>query len=214
LSKRCLALNVLVGLLGCLFAVELTRELLIARPLPTPPAPHIARVAPPSAPASVGPATAGTYGVIATKNLFSPSRSEAPVGSVGMAPKPLLHGVVMDGPQSRAYLEDPVAKRTFGYAVGDSVGGGRLHSIGRDRVVVARPEGLVEVLLQDPSKPRSPPTAATAVPGAPPVAGAIPPVATPWPAAVAAPPIGPAAPGVPPSRMAPAGSTGPGAAAR
>lgn len=214
MSRRCLALNVLVGLLGCLFAVGLIRELLIARPLPSPPMLRIARVAPASAPALVGPPTAGAYGVIATKNLFSPSRSEAPVGAAVMASKPFLFGVVMDGLQSRAYLEDPVVKRTFSYAVGDTVGGGRLQSIGPDRVVIARPEGLVEVLLQDPSKPRPTPTAATAVPGAPPVAGAIPPAATPRPTAVAAPPIVPAAPGVPPSRVPLAGGTGPSAGER
>ena len=86
-----------------------------------------------------------------SKNLFSPSRSEAPAGPVVAAgPRPLLHGVVMDGPKSRAYLEDPTVKRTFGYAVGDAVNGGRVQSIGEDRVVIARPDGLVEVLLQDP----------------------------------------------------------------
>ena len=83
-------------------------------------------------------------------------------------PKPVLHGVVMDGPKSRAYLEDPLLKRTFGYAVGDTVGGGRVESIAADRVVIGRGEGLLEVLLHDPSKPRPAPTAAgPAGPGVP-----------------------------------------------
>ncbi len=68
--------------------------------------------------------------------------------------KPVLHGVMLDGDKSRAYLEEPPAKRVFGYAVGDAVAGGRLDSIRPDRVVIARPEGPVEVLLHDPSKPK------------------------------------------------------------
>jgi hypothetical protein len=84
----------------------------------------------------------------------------------------------MDGQMSRAYLEDPVAKRTFGYAIGDTVAGGRVRSISADRVVIARPDGLVEVLLQDPAKPRVAPPASNGAARAP-----------------SAP--GPAAPGVP-----------------
>src|SRR4029450_9465459 len=72
--------------------------------------------------------------------------------------KPLLHGVVMDGQRSRAYLEDPNVKRIYGYAVGDAVAGGRVQSINGDRVIIARPDGRMEVLLQDPDKPKPEPT--------------------------------------------------------
>jgi hypothetical protein len=68
--------------------------------------------------------------------------------------KSILHGVVIDGARSRAYLDDPVAKRVFGYAVGDTVAGGRLERILDDRVVIRGPAGVVEVLLQDPTKPQ------------------------------------------------------------
>ena len=164
MSRRLLALNGLIGLLGCLLAVALVRELLT--PLPLPP-PVVPRPAPPVSVPAPGPVAAGTgaYGIITAKNLFSPTRSEAPVGAtVSKGPMPLLHGVVMDGRTSRAYLEDPVAKRTFGYAIGDTVSGGRLQSISADRVVIARPEGLVEVLLQDPTKPRPTPAASAGAP--------------------------------------------------
>lgn len=155
MSRRVLALNVLLGLLGALCAAGLIREVLTPLPLPPPPAPRAAAPGAVSVPASTPAAPAGAYGLVASRNLFSPSRSEAPAGPVMAAgPKPLLHGVVMDGPKSHAYLEDPLAKRTFGYIVGDAISGGHLQSISQDRVVIARPDGLIEVFLQDPAKPR------------------------------------------------------------
>lgn len=167
-------LNIALALVGCLLAATLTRELVAAHPLPSPPVPRATRAvatAPPPI-ASAAPSTAG-YGVIATKNLFSASRSETAAGPVAAAgPKPVLHGVVLDGPKSRAYLEDPLVKRTFGYAVGDTLGGGRVESIAADRVVIGRGDGSVEVLLRDPSKPRPTPPAPGPA-GAPP-AGAAP----------------------------------------
>jgi hypothetical protein len=174
-SRRFLALNVFLGLLGGLCAAGLTRELLTPLPLPPPPL-RAAAPAAVSVPTPTRAASAGGYALVASRNLFSPSRSEAPAGPVVAAgPKPLLHGVVMDGPTSRAYLEDPTVKRTFGYAVGDAVSGGRVQSISQDRVVIARPDGLVEVLLQDPAKPTlAIPAAAAAV--------TTPPAATPAPA--------------------------------
>ena len=167
-------LNIALALVGCLLAATLTRELVAAHPLPSPPVPRatraVATAPPPSA--SAPPSTAG-YGVIATKNLFSASRSETAAGPVAAAgPKPVLHGVVLDGPKSRAYLEDPLVKRTFGYAVGDTLGGGRVESIAADRVVIGRGDGSVEVLLRDPSKPRPTPPAPGPAGGAP--AGAAP----------------------------------------
>ncbi|MGH7369069.1 MAG: hypothetical protein ACREK9_21940 [Candidatus Rokuibacteriota bacterium] len=166
MSRRLLLLNVTLGLLGCFLAAALTRELLAARPLPAPPGPREARPAAVAASTASSPAP-DSYGVIIAKNLFNPSRSEAPAGpAAAVGPKPLLHGVVMDGPKSRAYLEDPQLKRTFGYAVGDTVGGGRLESIGVDRVVIGRADGLLEVLLKDPSKPKAPVPAAPGPPAA------------------------------------------------
>jgi hypothetical protein len=101
--------------------------------------------------------------MIAAKNLFSPGRTEAPPApAVAAGRKPTLHGVVMDGARSRAYLEDPAQKRTFGYLLGDPVGGGRVESIAPDRVVIGRGDAAVEVLLRDPAKPRPSATPAAA----------------------------------------------------
>ena len=193
MSGRLRILNTSLGLVACLLAAGLARELLAAHPLPPPSAPRAARpaAATGAAATSTAPPSAAGYGVIVAKNLFSPSRTEAPAGPVVAAgPKPVLHGVVMDGPKSRAYLEDPLLKRTFGYAVGDTVGGGRVESIAADRVVIGRGEGPLEVLLHDPSKPRAAPTSAgPAGPGVPavPAPGAAAPSAAPAPATPAAP---------------------------
>jgi hypothetical protein len=166
-SRRLLVVNVLVGLLGCLFAAGLIRELLTPLRLPPPAPPHAVQPARVVSPAPAPPAAGTSYAVVASRNLFSPTRSEAAAGpAVAAGPKPFLHGVVMNGPKSRAFLEDPVAKRTFGYSVGDAVAGGRVQSISADRVIIARPDGLLEVLLQDPAKPSPPSTAPAAAPGA------------------------------------------------
>jgi hypothetical protein len=146
-------LNILLGALSCLFAVVLIREVLVVRPLPPPP---VVRPTPPPSPLAptIAPEGVVAYGVIVAKNLFSPSRSEMMADAVVAGPTPVLHGVVMNGEKSRAYLEDPVTKRITGYAIGDSIGGGRLQAIRSDRVLIGRPQGTVEVLLQDPSKPK------------------------------------------------------------
>jgi len=163
-------LDVLLGLLACLCAAVLLREVLTPLTLPLPPALRPAPPASASSPVPVSAPGASTYAIIAAKNLFSPTRSET-AGPVAVAgPKPLLHGVVMDGPKSRAYLEDPALRHTFGYSVGDQISGGHLETILPDRVTIARPEGLIEVLVQDPAKPKPPgtqPTASAPTPAAP-----------------------------------------------
>ena len=175
MSTRLRVLNIALGLVGCLLAAGLGREALTAYPLPPPPAGRAPRPVAAATTAAVpaAPPSAAADGGIAAKNLFSASRTEAPAGPVVAAgPKPLLHGVVMDGPKSRAYLEDPLLKRTFSYGIGDTVGGGRVESIAADRVVIGRGDGLVEVLLHDPSKPRPASTAAAPPPATPSVAAA------------------------------------------
>lgn len=207
MSKRLLALNALLGVTACLLAAALVREIVTPRPLPPP---SIGRSGPnrgvavaegsasgASTPDLVSP---GGYGIIAVKNLFNPTRSEAQPGPAGaLGPKPFLHGVIVDGSKSLAFLEDPAVKRTFRYAVGDTIGGGRVQSIASDRVVIARPDGLVEVLLHDPSKPR--PTVAVPVTGQ--VPATAPPPGGPRPAAMTMPPfpvpgVGVPVPGLPP----------------
>jgi general secretion pathway protein N len=154
--------NLLVfGAAGYLI-VTLGRDLTRARPLPPSPASRQSRPAG-SAPAESRPETMAEekldqYNVIVAKHLFNPSRTEASATpaaaqAVPLPPRPVLHGIVLDGEKSRAYLEDPSTKRVLSYRVGDSVAGGQLKAIGADRVSIDRPDGQMNVMLKDPSKP-------------------------------------------------------------
>jgi len=165
MPRRLLVLNAVLAVLCVVFAVGIVRTLLVKHPVP-PPAPAAQRAAAASQPPATtkaGDPGLDAFTVIAAQNLFNPGRSETAAAAAVSVAKPILHGVVIHGAQSRAYLEDPTAKRVAGYSVGDTIGGGKIQKIADDRVVIARPEGLIEVLLQDPSKPRPAPTA-TAVP--------------------------------------------------
>lgn len=158
---RWIVLDAVLAGLALAAGVTMVREMVEGRPLPpilarVPSAPRPAPIAvtvDPSAPPRGVPAD---YGVIAARNLFTPSRGEvvtaAVSAAVGALPS-ILHGVLVDGERSRAYLDDPVAKRVFGYGVGDRVAGGRLERILDDRVVIRGAQGTVEIMLRDPSKP-------------------------------------------------------------
>ena len=152
-------LNVALGIVSLAFAIGIVRTLLVKHPLPRPVASRPAVAPQPSVIAGTADPGPEAYAVIATQNLFSPARSETASAAAAPVVKPILHGVVIDGAKSRAFLEDPTLKRVSGYSVGDTVSGGRIQTIADDRVVIARPEGMMEVLLQDPSKPRPAPTA-------------------------------------------------------
>jgi translation initiation factor IF-2 len=169
------------GIAAVLVAI-IVRELTTASPrLPVPrPAPSATATAPPPArPAPAPSAGAGGYAVVASRNLFSPTRTEAPPAPpapppVVNLPKPNLYGVVLQDGAPIAYLEDPVTKRVARYRVGDTVAGGTLKTIESDSVVLSRPDGQIAVRLHDPTRPR-PPAPPAAAPGAPGPGGATPP---------------------------------------
>ena len=174
MSRRLLVINVALGIVSVVLAVGIFRTLLAKRPLPPPPPPRaVSAPAPAAAAGDVEAASGGpgAYGVISAQTLFNPSRSETAAVAVAAAAspvaKPILYGVVVDGTKSRAFLEDPAFKRVAGYSVGDTVGGGTIQKIADDRVIIVRPEGPVEILLQDPSKPRAAPAATAAQAGQP-----------------------------------------------
>ena len=164
MSRRFLALNIVLAIVSIALAAGIVRTLIVRRALPPPGAPRTA-IVPAPATQKIDSDPSG-YAVIAARNLFNPNRSET---AVAMAPvaKPILHGVVINGVKGRAFLEDPAAKRIAGYSAGDMIGDGKIQRISDDRVVIAKPEGLLEVLLRDPSKPRAPAVAAAPTQQAP-----------------------------------------------
>jgi len=212
MPKKLLIINVLLLTIAAGSVVFIARQL--TAPLRMPSA---ARRPPATTPAPVAEeprsAVAGAYGSVAARNLFSPTRTEAPatVAAAAASPagKPNLYGVVLREGAPIAYLEDPATKRVAAYRVGDNVGGGTVQAISADSVVINRPDGQLDVRLRDPSRPRPTPVPAVAVaPGAQPAQ----PVGTPPtlpgvipPAAAVAPPPGQVMPQpgvVPPSGQA------------
>src|SRR5882672_1981307 len=188
MPSRLLAVNVVLASVSLLCAGLIVKQFTGSRP------PTVSRARPPAAtPAAPTPNAdsprlpAQAYSVIATRNLFSPTRTEMPgAGLAGGPPinivKPSLHGVVLRDGAPIAYLEDPLTKRIAGYRIGDPIAGGTVQTISADAVVIARPDGVVDVRLRDPSKPRPPaPTAGqqpgpgqAPLPGQPPVPGQFP----------------------------------------
>jgi hypothetical protein len=178
MPRRLIVLNVALALVALAAVAYVVREL--RAPAPTPRAAR--RPATTTAPAvTTAPADdrtpTGAYGVVAARNLFSPTRSDTPAPLAGaQAPvaKPNLYGVLLSDANPVAYLEDPVTKRVAGYRLGDTVAGGTVKLITADYVVLNRPDGDINVRLRDASKPRP---AAPPVPGQPGATTAPPPVA-------------------------------------
>ena len=198
MPRQLLLLNVVLATVAVGAAAFIVAEVT----MPPRAAPLRARATPEASPpppeTEKAPAVSGgSYAVVASRNLFSPTRNEAAVpppagrqATVAM-PKPTLHGVVLRDGTPVAYLEDPTTKRVAGYRLGDSIAGGTLKAINGDHVVLNRPEGAVDVRLRDPAKPRPPaPPAVTAQPrrDTPPPGPGVPPAGAPAPPA---PMIGP-----------------------
>src|SRR5215831_6263388 len=185
MPRRLLAINVVLAAVCVLCVALIVKHLVSARPsAQTRARPPAAAPAGPS-PTGDGKLPAQAYNVITARNLFSPTRSETTGPSTaGSAPqaliaKPNLHGVVLREGSPIAYLEDPLTKRIAGYRVGDPIAGGTVQTISADAVVISRPDGMVDVRLRDPSKPRpaGPPQAAPGqpqVPGQQPIPGQLP----------------------------------------
>ena len=186
-----MALNLVLAAVSAVLILYIVRQL--ATPTPLPVGGRRAVAATPASPVEPPRPPAGVYQVVAARNLFSPTRADAPSGTstAGAAPlvRPNLFGIVVRDSGSVAYLEDPLTKRVVGYRVGDRIVGGTVQTIKADSVVIERPEGPVDVRLRDPGKPRSAqlpsqpgaPQLGTAQPGGlqpvPPLPGVIPPAA-------------------------------------
>lgn len=214
MSKRLLIVNVLLATAAVVSVAYIARAVTAPTALPTPARP---RSAPPPKAAPVRVAEpqrspASAYSTVATRNVFSPTRSEATGAAAGGNPtpafgKPNLYGIVLREGAAIAYLEDPATKRVSGYRLGDAIAGGTVKAISADHVVIARPDGQMDVRLRDPSKPRPPAPGQPPTPGQLPVPGAVGPTVAPPtvggtpPSALTPPPaIQPPTPGVAPPR--------------
>jgi len=193
MPRRLVAANVVLAALAAVLVLYIARQFMAPMPLPV--GGRRGTASGTGAPPIDGPRPpASAYNVVAARNLFSPSRTEAPsVGVATGAPlvKPNLFGVVVRESGSIAYLEDPTTKRVAGYRVGDRILGGTVQAIRADVVTIDVPGGggAMDVRLHDPGKPRATPAAVTGTPQptvAPALPGVIPPAAPP-PAQVAQP---------------------------
>jgi hypothetical protein len=165
MPRRLLAVNVVLAGVSLLCIALIVRQVATVRPASAPRTRSTTAAAQPPAPAGEARLPAQAYNVIASRSLFSPTRSEAPGPGIagGSAPvlvaKPALHGVVLREGSPIAYLEDPLTKRIAGYRIGDPIAGGTVQTISADAVMISRPDGMVDVRLRDPSKPRPAPPA-------------------------------------------------------
>jgi hypothetical protein len=191
MPRNFVALNIALAAVSAVLIAYIVRQVLAPTPLPA--VGRRATVATATASPAEPPRTApGAYGVVPARNLFSPTRTEAPTSTTTASAVPLvrpnLYGIVVREGGSIAYLEDPLTKRVVGYRVGDKIVGGTVQTIKADGVVIERPEGPMDVRLRDPGKPRAVPAATQ--PGVPPMAqpgvqpgaalpGVIPPAASP-----------------------------------
>ena len=150
MPRRLLMLNAALVAVAVVCALYVARQLLTPMPLPLP-----ARASASGESTAATAATGGQpgeYSVVASRNLFSPTRSDTQTalttdgGPAVPMVRPILHGVVLREDAPIAYLEDPSIKRVAGYRIGDSIVGGTVQTIAADHVVIRRPEGPVDVV--------------------------------------------------------------------
>jgi hypothetical protein len=162
MTRRLLLINLLLLAVSAGAIGYIASEVLSPPERPAPPRARPLAEPPPAEPAAepLPRASAGAYTAVASRNLFSPTRTETPPAQGPTArqgppqPKPMLHGVVVRDGAPIAYLEDPATKRVAGYRLGDTVAGGTVRTIAADHVTLAGPEGPIDVRLRDPSRPR------------------------------------------------------------
>src|SRR5262252_3520132 len=178
MPRRLVAINMVLAAVAVLCIALIVKQIAAVRPAAVPR--QRTPVAAPGEPAPAGASRLSpqAYNVIASQNLFSPTRSESsgpaqPGTATQLVAKPNLHGVVLREGSPIAYMEDPLTKRIAGYRIGDPIAGGTVQTISADAVVISRPDGMVDVRLRDPSKPRpaAPQTGQPGAPGQPPLPG-------------------------------------------
>jgi hypothetical protein len=186
MPRKLAAANLALAVVAAALVLYIARQFMAPMPLPGG-GRRAAATATAAPPVDTPRPPVSAYNVVAARNLFSPTRTEAPSGTVvasgPLFVKPNLYGVVVRESGSIAYLEDPTTKRIAGYRVGDRILGGTVQTIKADGVTIDAPGGAMDVRLHDPGKPRATPAAVATPPpaAAPALPGVIPPVAPPPP---------------------------------
>jgi hypothetical protein len=215
MPKKLLIVNALLIAIAAGSTFFIARQMAVPMRMPSVKDRPTTATTPPPAQTEESPgAGSAAYSTVAARNLFSPTRTEAPPTatagtSASPAVKPNLFGIVLRDGAPIAYLEDPTTKRVAGYRVGDNVAGGTVQTISADTVSITRPDGKLDVRLRDPARPRPAPVPAAGIapggvqPGGPvaPLPGVIPPPA------IATPGVVPPQPGLVPQPQP--GVTGP-----
>src|SRR5439155_21688309 len=106
MSRRLLIVNVLLGIVSVALATGIVRTLVVKRSLPVPAAARVASAPPPSVASTRAHPGVSCYAVISSRNLINLGRSERLWSGAASVSKPILHGVVLDGAESRVLLED------------------------------------------------------------------------------------------------------------
>lgn len=119
------------------------------------------------------------YAIIAEQNVFHPER-KIPVMKndekpIAQKPDIVLYGTMITDEISLAYIEDKRSpqstpgrgKRQTVLKKGDTIDGYTLKAIEADKIVMAREDDAVMVYLNDPQKPKTRESLASAIPPAP-----------------------------------------------
>jgi type II secretory pathway component PulC len=158
MSRPVLALNLFLAGLSVFLSIRIGHAIFAPDPQP---APRTARPLAVAASRDHGAVrhsrSSGVYDVIATRNLFHPSRSEptsseAKAPLLPAAPTLALYGVAISDDTRVAFVQDLVTKQILGYKTGDKLAGGQVERIEPDRVVIRRADGPIEVLLHQPKE--------------------------------------------------------------
>src|SRR5262249_48709949 len=117
--RRFLVINSGLGFVCVACAVGIVRSLSAPRPLPAAAAARIPVAPAPAVNSAPGAVGLETYAAITTQNLFNPGRSETAAVAAAAGAKAVLHGIVIVGAPSRAFLERPSLKTVTRYVAGD-----------------------------------------------------------------------------------------------
>jgi hypothetical protein len=153
--RRWLTMNVLLAALSIGFAGQLMREMTVPRGSPAPVRPSTALRHTDETASTPAVGHSPAYSVIASRNLFSPTRTDTQSADAAVtigSPSLNLVGVALAGDRSLAFLQDPGTKHVHSYGVGDAVAGGIIRTIEATRIVLERSHQQLDVPLHDPSR--------------------------------------------------------------